>query len=116
MEEGIVPGGGVALLRCSPALDNLEVSNKYVLCKIMEDYFTNDIVGLINPIKCCNVFLISEMNKLELILFEKSYEFHAPPSALTLAWKVNSSLRNFCKLKMIMVMMQEKTSKSYYFF
>jgi chaperonin GroEL len=28
VEEGIVPGGGVALLRCLPALDSLKVDNK----------------------------------------------------------------------------------------
>lgn len=28
IEEGIVPGGGVALLRCSKALDNIEMANK----------------------------------------------------------------------------------------
>ena len=27
VEEGIVPGGGVALLRCLPALDKVETSN-----------------------------------------------------------------------------------------
>lgn len=27
MEEGIVPGGGVALIRCLPALDSLKYEN-----------------------------------------------------------------------------------------
>lgn len=27
VEEGIVPGGGVALLRCIPALDSVQVDN-----------------------------------------------------------------------------------------
>ena len=27
VEEGIVPGGGCALLRCLPALDNVQTSN-----------------------------------------------------------------------------------------
>lgn len=28
VEEGIVPGGGVALLRCTPSLDSITASNK----------------------------------------------------------------------------------------
>ena len=28
VEEGIVPGGGVALLRCIPALDSITTENK----------------------------------------------------------------------------------------
>lgn len=27
VEEGIVPGGGTALIRCSPALDTIKVAN-----------------------------------------------------------------------------------------
>lgn len=28
VEEGIVPGGGTALIRCSPILDTIKVANK----------------------------------------------------------------------------------------
>lgn len=43
VEEGIVPGGGVALLRCLPCLDNLQLANDdqrlgvWLLCASFSD-------------------------------------------------------------------------------
>lgn len=44
VEEGIVPGGGTALIRCIPVLDNLKAQNEDIVSNLMEKYSKFEVV------------------------------------------------------------------------